>query len=139
MSRIKGDTPLSYSFEPTGQGPLDARLVVSTQADLVAPETYAGKNYYVGMTVTVQDDGSIWTLRDPSILPSLDAWVKQSTGKGIQEIIIVDNLTTENTEECLSARQGKVLNDKISELDNTVAKNTSDWSWWRESENPLED
>lgn len=134
MSRVQGEMKVSVSYEPQNQGPLDARLVVDTQADLVDPKTYDSKNYYAGMTVSVKDDGSIWTLKDPHLLPSLDAWIKQSTGKGVQEIIITDNCTTENAEECLSARQGKLLKDEITEVKNDLAKNTSAWDWWIEPE-----
>lgn len=137
MSRVKGDSQISISFEPTGRGPLDARLIVPTQADLVDSKTYEGKNYYVGMTVTVQEDCSIWTLHKPELLPDLDAWVKQSTGEGVpQEIIIADNCTTDNPDEALSARQGKVLDERISGVKQELDKNASEWSWWRESENP---
>ena len=116
MARIKGTSIFAANFEPTSQAPLDARLLVETQSDLIAAESWIAKNYYKGMTVTVREDGSIWTLMDPDNITDLKSWVKQASGQGINDILVVDNLTTDNGENALSARQGKVLGEKIQEI-----------------------
>lgn len=66
MARRKGNPVFANSFEPTGQTPLDARLVVELRTDLM--NAYQDNNVYDGMAVTVKNgDGGkpeIWVLKD---------------------------------------------------------------------------
>lgn len=133
MARTKGDLAMSFSFEPTNQGPLDARVVVNTQADLIDMDSWKDKNYYIGMVVSVKEDCSLWVMKDPSLLPSLTAWKRILQGENDSDIVVVDNLTTESSKDALSAGQGKVLADKLEELE----QKTSKVSWWEEDEHPI--
>ena len=74
--RTKGYVDFAVNFEPTGQSPLDARLVVDEIADLTNASTYASKNYYRGMTVTVNEDQCIYILKDPNNITNPASWVK---------------------------------------------------------------
>lgn len=82
MARDKGIANFAVNFEPGGQAPLDARLLVPTVADLTNAATYSTKNYYKGMTVTVQADGSQWTLMDPENYTNIASW-KQNDPAGL--------------------------------------------------------
>ena len=53
MSRKKGTAVFAVNLEPSGQMPLDARLLVADMNELIASETYANNNYYIGMPVIV--------------------------------------------------------------------------------------
>lgn len=64
--RTVGGSAFPGAFEPGGQMPFDARLVVPTFAVLTDAATYAKNNYYAGMTVTVVEGetgkSELWTL-----------------------------------------------------------------------------
>lgn len=124
MARSKGVAIFAVNFEPTGQSPLDARLVVNTVAELTAPETYADKNVYNGMTVTVIEDGSIHVLTNMNAVTTPSSWKKVDAAAAVQTTIVND-LTTGGASSALSAEQGKVLkglidaiNTKIGSVDN---------------------
>lgn len=74
MGRSKGVANFAVNFEPGGQSPLDARLLVETVADLTAPETYADNNIYNGMVVAVIATGGLYMLTDMSNVTSEDSW-----------------------------------------------------------------
>ncbi len=76
MARSKGTAIFAVNFEPTGQAPLDARLVVQSKADLTTASTYADKNYYLGMAVVVTDEQAIYILNDPENITQEGSWVK---------------------------------------------------------------
>lgn len=130
MSRVKGDVQMSFGIEPTNQGPIDARTVVDTQADLTDPESWKDKNYYVGLPVVVKEDCSLWVMKDPSLLPSLSAWIRVLEGENESDIVVVDNLTTGSAKDALSANQGKILAEEIDKLKDKSAK----ISWWEEKD-----
>ena len=78
-NRPSGVASFAVNFEPGGQAPLDARLLVKTKADLTNVSTYSAKNYYNGMTVTVLDDGGkkgIYVLKDMNNITNINSWVK---------------------------------------------------------------
>ena len=67
MARSKGTNNFSGSLEVNAGAPLDARLVVDTQTDLTALDSYP--YHYVGMTVAVKDIGELFMLigSDPTV------------------------------------------------------------------------
>ena len=102
--RAKGVANFAVNFEPGGQAPLDARLLVPTKADLIKPETYVAKNYYKGMAVTIEADGTEYILMDISKITSPDysGWKQRdsmSTSSSLPSTIITDltNVTTDST------------------------------------------
>lgn len=119
MARSKGTAIFAVNFEPTGQAPLDARLVVNTVADLTAAETYADKNYYKGMTVTVADTGEIYVLMNPDQITETGSWHK-SDASAVVQVKVINDLTTGGTADALSAEQGKVLKGLIDGLTTKV-------------------
>ena len=88
MARDKGTNSYSANFEPQVAGPLDARQKVDTQSELLLASTWLandGGNYsYIGMLVTVNDDGvsgnnGIYRLTD-SDYTDFGNWEQCSTG-----------------------------------------------------------
>lgn len=61
MARSVGTMKLSSNFEPRLGAPLDARMVVPTQADLTTSDNWAYP--YVGMLVAVQATGKVYVLK----------------------------------------------------------------------------
>jgi len=63
MSRNKGTFNFAANFEPLVEAPLDARMRVSTKAELIRPDIWADANsnvwLYDGLLVSVVDDPSI--------------------------------------------------------------------------------
>lgn len=89
-NRTEGVSTYPANFEPTGQVPLDARLLLKTKADLIAADTYSAKNYYKGMTVTVLDDGgnpAIYVLKDVAKITSPDysGWQRMDASSAVSE------------------------------------------------------
>ena len=65
-----------------------------------------------------------------TVLETMTLWVWNGadwadSGKPPTELVIVDNLTTAAVDKALSARQGKVLDEKITELDGKIANKAS--------------
>lgn len=117
MARSKGVAEFAVNFEPTGQSPLDARLVVDTVADLTAEDTYSAKNYYNGMPVVVLEGPALYVLTDMDNITSSSSWTQlDASATVVENIGIVDNLTSTSTTTALSANQGRVLNEKITAL-----------------------
>ena len=127
-NREPGFSELAINFEPKSQAPLDARTVVPTKADLIAPDTYADKNYFKGMPVFVLADESaggevtLYVLKDPARITSsgYEGWKRIDVGDAQSVINIVNNLTTGGTDKALSAEQGKVLKGFIDALQNNT-------------------
>ena len=100
---------------------LDPRVVVGTKAELVNKETwpYEGETVYVynGMQVAVVEEKAIYMLVDSSKILEADysGW-KRMDASAAAVVEVVDNLLSENPSAALSAKQGKVLNDKITDL-----------------------
>lgn len=89
--RAQGVASFAVNFEPGGQAPLDARLLVPTKADLVKAGTYAAGNYYKGMMVVVADTLEVYVLKDTSKITSPDysGWQMLGTsGTGNAPIVI---------------------------------------------------
>lgn len=78
MSRKKGTAVFAVNFEPSGQMPLDARLLVADMNELIASETYASNNYYIGMPVIVIEGKSgkteLWVLKDTTKINKEEGW-----------------------------------------------------------------
>ena len=128
-NRAKGVADFAVNFEPGGQAPLDARTMVPTKADLIAPETYSGKNYYKSMPVFVLADESakgevtLYTLIDPDKITKADysGWKRIDVGNANAVINVINDLTTGGADKALSAEQGKVLKGFIDALQaNTI-------------------
>lgn len=123
MARNKGTFTFAANFELEIQGALDARVLVQNRSDLILRETWPhdGNTLYLynGLLVSVANEKSVYMLTD--ITKALDTdysgWTKiNGSGGGTGSVDIVDNLTTDSADMALSARQGKVLNDKINSL-----------------------
>ena len=130
-NRPSGIAAFAVNFEPGGQSPLDARSLVLAKADLIAAETYSGKNIYKGMLVVVADDGgkpALYILKDVAKITSADYSGWQRVDVGGQTVVqIVNNLTTGGADKALSAEQGKALkglidaiNGKLTGVDTNV-------------------
>ena len=81
--RKKGTAIFAVNFEPTGQSPLDARLVVENRTMLIDDATYGNgvNNYYEGMAVIVKHGGEngdgkseLWVLRDVAKFNNITGW-----------------------------------------------------------------
>ena len=121
MARNKGTFQFSANFEVKTAEALDPRVVVSTKSDLINKDTWPGDGeiiyLYKGILVSVQDEDSVYMLKDYTKILESDysGWKKVNT-----EIEIVDNLTSEDKDKALSAYQGKILSDKIEKGLNTL-------------------
>ena len=112
-NRAQGVAAFAVNFEPGGQAPLDARLLVPTKADLVNAKTYAGKNYYKGMMVVVEDTQEVYVLKDVSKVSSSDysGWKRVDVG-GQSKTPVENSLSSTSATSALSAAMGKKLQDE---------------------------
>ena len=121
MARNKGTFKFAATLEVQAASALDPRVVVGTKAELVNKETwpYEGETVYVynGMQVAVVEEKAIYMLVDSSKILEADysGW-KRMDASAATVVEVVDNLLSENPSAALSAKQGKVLNDKIADL-----------------------
>lgn len=121
MARNKGTFAFAANFEVKAQEALDPRVVVDSKADLINKETwpYDGETIYLynGLIVAVVADMSMYMLIDKTKVLETDysGW-KQLDVSAAQTVEIIDNLTSQSTTAALSANQGKVLNDKITDM-----------------------
>lgn len=121
MARNKGTFKFAATLEVQAASALDPRVVVGTKAELVNKETwpYEGETVYVynGMQVAVVEEKAIYMLVDSSKILEADysGW-KRMDASAAAVVEVVDNLLSENSSAALSAKQGKVLNDKIADL-----------------------
>lgn len=121
MARNKGTFKFAANFEVKAQEALDPRVVVDSKADLINKETwpYDGETIYLynGLIVAVVADKSMYMLIDKTKVLQADysGW-KQLDVSAAQTVEIIDNLTSQSTTAALSANQGKVLNDKITDM-----------------------
>lgn len=95
---------VASGFDLGAKSALDSRLTAKTLADRDAHVT--GNRAYEGMIVYVEETKKTYQLID-------NAWVEFGFNQDKLEQSIVDNLTTDSATSALSARQGKVLNEKI--------------------------
>jgi len=82
--RLKGDLAYSGSFEVQKAGPLDARAISDTQADLLVPANWEALDMiqylYKGMIVAVHSDNDsgnngLYMLIDPANYTNINAWL----------------------------------------------------------------
>lgn len=123
MARYKGAIGFVSNFELKIQGALDARAVVENKSDLIILDTWPHDGdilyLYNGLLVSVEKENAVYMLTDitKALETDYSGWLKISgSGGGTGSVDIVDNLTTDASNKALSARQGKVLNDKINSL-----------------------
>lgn len=125
MARNKGTFKFAATLEVKAAGALDPRVVVDTKAELVNKETwpYDGDTVYVynGMQVAVVEEKAVYMLVDASKILEADysGWERKDASAA-EVIEVIDNLLSENTNAALSAKQGKVLDDKITALSNKL-------------------
>lgn len=81
MARTQGSANFAGSLEVLAGAPLDARSIVPTIADLTVAANFPYR--YIGMNVTVQETGEIYTLMDMDVTAS-NAWKNQGGGDDIQ-------------------------------------------------------
>lgn len=113
MSRNKGTAIFAVNFEPTGQSPLDARLVVSLKSDLTNATTYADNNIYNGMVVSVLEDNSLWMLTNMSAVTSLASWKQIDSGSTSAEIAAL--------QEDIAQAQADIIANKVVKGNNSIA------------------
>lgn len=89
MARQKGSAQFSGTLEPLAGGPLDARTIVPTKADLTVAANFPYK--YVGMMVSVQDEGIAYMLIGADTTLSSN-W--KAIGSDVGQTIQVDTLPT---------------------------------------------
>ena len=97
-NRIKGVANFAVNFEPGGQSPLDARLLVPTKASLINPSTYEAKNYYKGMMVVIQDTQEVYILNDPDKITSSDYAGWTNIGKSVDTSTLKNEIIAEITD-----------------------------------------
>ena len=121
MARNKGTFIFSANLQVKSAAALDPRTVVDTKADLINKETwpYDGETIYVfkGLQVAVAEEQAVYMLIDPTKILETDysGW-KKIDASAATVIEVVDNLLSTKPNAALSANQGKILNDKISEI-----------------------
>lgn len=119
MARNKGTFQFAANFEVKAAAALDPRVAVATKAELIIKETwpYDGDTVYLykGILVSVQEENAIYMLTDTSKILSADysGWLRVDAGNA-EQVEVVDNLTSDDTNKALSAKQGKVLMGEIS-------------------------
>ena len=124
MARSKGTFQFAANFEVKAAAALDPRVAVATKAELILKETwpYDGDTIYLykGIVVSVADENALYMLIDTDKILSTDysGWKRVDAGD-TQLIEVVDNLTSDDADKALSAKQGKVL---IGEIDGVKAK-----------------
>ena len=125
MARNKGTFTFAANFQVKAAEALDPRVVVENKAELINKETwpYDGETLYLynGLIVAVSADQSLYMLIDKTKALEADysGW-KQLDADAATVVEIIDNLTSERTDAALSAKQGKVLGDRVTSLENKV-------------------
>lgn len=105
----KGIT-LAGGFDLGAKAPLDSRETVATLADRDAH--VAGNRAYEGMLVYVEENKV--TYQYVADAEGNLSWKEFGFNLNDFQTQVVDNLTTEDATKALSAKQGKVLDEKIS-------------------------
>lgn len=125
MARNKGTFTFAANFQVKAAEALDPRVVVENKAELINKETwpYDGETLYLynGLIVAVSADKSLYMLVDKTkaLQSDYSGW-KQLDADAAAVVEIIDNLTSERTDAALSAKQGKVLGDRVTSLENKV-------------------
>lgn len=119
MARNKGTFQFAANFEVKAAASLDPRVAVASKAELILKETwpYDGDTIYLykGIVVSVADENALYMLIDTDKILSTDysGWKRVDAGD-TQLIEVVDNLTSDDADKALSAKQGKVLMGEIN-------------------------
>jgi hypothetical protein len=95
MSRNRGTFPFSANFEGNIRGPIDAKMLVSSQSDLINPSTWINSGLewtYVGMPVSVSSDpdaanNGMYVLNG-SDYTNITNWIKLGTGSGVDSSLV---------------------------------------------------
>ena len=125
MARNKGTFTFAANFQVKAAEALDPRVVVENKAELINKETwpYDGETLYLynGLIVAVSADKSLYMLVDKTkaLEGDYSGW-KQLDAAAATVVEIIDNLTSERTDAALSAKQGKVLGDRVTSLESKV-------------------
>ena len=125
MARNKGTFTFAANFQVKAAEALDPRVVVENKAELINKETwpYDGETLYLynGLIVAVSADKSLYMLVDKTkaLEGDYSGW-KQLDADAAAVVEIIDNLTSERTDAALSAKQGKVLGDRVTSLESKI-------------------
>lgn len=125
MARNKGIFTFAANFQVKAAEALDPRVVVENKAELINKETwpYDGETLYLynGLIVAVSADKSLYMLVDKTkaLEGDYSGW-KQLDADAAAVVEIIDNLTSERTDAALSAKQGKVLGDRVTSLESKI-------------------
>lgn len=111
----KGIT-LAGGFDLGAKAPLDSRLTVATIADRDAHVT--NNRAYEGMLVYVEADKVTYQYVDGN-------WNVFGFNETDFQAHVIDNLTSDSATQALSARQGKILNERLVETEALAAGNAS--------------
>lgn len=126
MARNKGTFKFAANFEVKLQGLLDPRGGVTNKSELINKETfpYDGDTIYMqeGMLVTVSATQEVYMLVSLANILAEDysGWKRIDAG-GITQLEVVDNLTSDSSDKALSAKQGKVLSEGLTKLENKLS------------------
>lgn len=122
MARNKGQFVFAANFEVKAAAALDPRVAVATKAELFVKDTWphdGGDPYlYDGLVVGVVDEQAVYMLVDRSKYAEEAGWLRVDAGNA-EQVEVVDNLTSDDADKALSAKQGKVL---MGEIDGVKAK-----------------
>ena len=125
MARNKGTFTFAANFQVKAAEALDPRVVVENKAELINKETwpYDGETLYLynGLIVAVSADKSLYMLVDKTkaLEGDYSGW-KQLDADAAAVVEIIDNLTSERIDAALSAKQGKVLGDRVTSLESKI-------------------
>lgn len=127
MSRYKGYSTLSKTYDVSYWGPLDTRMLVPLKSDLLLENTWIPKNLtessaYDGMIVAVaedtEDNNGIYYLKDYTNLTSESAWIKLATLNQINELRqLIENIEVSGggiSEEQLDERIDQLRSELLS-------------------------
>lgn len=126
MARNKGTFSYAANYEVKIQALLDPRGGVDTREELINKETfpYDGDTIYMkeGMLVTVSSTQEVYMLVSLENILAADysGWKRVDAG-AVTPVEIVDNLTSDDTDKALSAKQGKVLMGEIGSIKTKIS------------------
>ena len=124
-NRPSGVAAFAVNFEPGGQAPLDARTLVDAVSDLTASDTYSAKNYFKGLTVTVNDSGNgkpaIYVLNNPDDITNPQSWTKQ--GGDATDMTLTGYVRSEATGSDLELKTTDTVVGAFGKLEKAIIDN----------------
>lgn len=124
-NRPSGVAAFAVNFEPGGQAPLDARTLVNAVSDLTASDTYSAKNYFKGLTVTVNDSGNgkpaIYILNNPDNITNPQSWTKQ--GGDATDMTLTGYVRSEATGSGLELKTTDTVVGAFGKLEKAIIDN----------------